>query len=347
MALSSSGIITSIQASQPATPGAPADWRTQLGQIVVEISTDAGFCGIGVGGGGSAGIHIIQTVLADMLVGREATDVEQLHAEMLAHTAFYGRKGVVIMAISGVDLALWDLRGKRLEQPIAELLSPGEWNRPLPTYATVFDEHDAQVAIEAGHEAIKLHVERFGSCPTGSEIGTVVGEARRRLGPDAMIMVDAFARWDLDTAQRVADAIAPHDIAWLEEPLPPDDLAGYERLARDCPIPIAGGEHEYTAAGFRELIDRRVHAVLQPDVNWCGGLTTLIDVYHQAAQAGLRVCPHRGCEPFALPAIAALDRTPLAESPRRWFRCLQGAPEIHGGWIQPSRTPGFGVDYRV
>ena len=161
-----------------------------------------------------------------------------------------------------------------------------------------------------------------------------------------MIMLDAFGRWDLDTTRRVADAIAPHNVTWLEEPLPPDDFAGYGQLSRDCAVPIAGGEHEYTAAGFKELIDRRLHAVLQPDVNWCGGLTTLVEVYRQASLAGLRVCPHRGCEPFALPAIAALDPAPLAESPRGWFRCLQGSPQIHDGMIQPSTAAGFGVVFR-
>ena len=86
--------ITEIRATQPPTPGSPKDWRTQLGQIVVEVVTDEGLSGIGVGGGGASGIHIIQTVLSDLLVGCDATNVEQLHAEMCRHTAFYGRKGV-------------------------------------------------------------------------------------------------------------------------------------------------------------------------------------------------------------------------------------------------------------
>jgi len=135
-------------------------------------------------------------------------------------------------------------------------------------------------------------------------------------------------------------------VSWLEEPVQPDDLAGYAELAEKSPVPIAGGEHEYLAEGFRELIDRGLHAVLQPDINWCGGLTTLIDIYRMANQAGVRVCPHRGCEPFALPAIASLDPEPLAESGRKWFDCLEGAPKIADGQITLSAASGFGVSTR-
>lgn len=336
--------ITDIRAFQPPTPGSPNDWRTQLGQIVVEVETDSELKGIGVGGGGAAGIHVVETVLRDLLVGRPIDDVPALHRAMCSHTAFYGRKGLVVMAISGVDLALWDLAGKQREISVAQLLKPDvDVSLTLPTYSTVFDDNDAEAAINAGHRAIKLHVERFGDRPQGKEIAELVKRTRERLGPEAMIMIDAFARWDVATALRVADAIAPHDVSWLEEPVQPDDLAGYAELAAKSPVPIAGGEHEYLSDGFRELIDRGLHAVLQPDINWCGGLTTLIDIYKMADEAGVRVCPHRGCEPFALPAIAALDPDPLAESGRKWFRCLDGTPTMIDGRIQLSPSVGFGV----
>lgn len=337
-------VITRIRALQPPTPGSPGDWRTQLGQIVVEVQTSTGLCGYGVGGGGAASIHVIETVLRDLLIGRDAEDVELLHRQMCRHTAFYGRQGLVVMAISGVDLALWDLRGKSREQSVAELLvGEFEIGRPLPTYMTVFDDAAAQAAMGVGHRAIKLHVERFGDQPDATAIAQLVAQTRRRLGDDAEIMLDAFARWDVETALRVAESIAPYNVTWLEEPLPPDDLAGYARLMQESPVPIAGGEHEYLAEGFRRLIDEQLHAVLQPDVNWCGGLTTLIEIYKMGRQAGLRVCPHRGCEPYALPAIAALDPQPLAESPRLWFTCLAGAPVAKQGIIHASTAAGFGV----
>ena len=113
--------ITGLKAWQPPTPGSPPDWRTQLGQIVVEVETESGLTGIGVGGGGTASIHVIHTVLRDLLIGRDASAVEELRPAMNKHTEFYGRKGLVVMATSGVDLALWDLRGKASGLPVAQI----------------------------------------------------------------------------------------------------------------------------------------------------------------------------------------------------------------------------------
>lgn len=337
--------ITRLDALQPATPGSPADWRTQLGQIIVRLQTDDGQTGWGVGGGGLAGVHVVETVLRDRLIGADATDVEGLHAAMMQHTSFYGRKGLVIMAISGVDLALWDVRGKRLHRHVAQVLDPDvELGRRLPSYCTVFDDVEAETAFSAGHVAIKLHVERFGDQPDVAAIQSLVSRTRQRLGPNAQIMVDAFARWNLPTSLRIAEAIAPFDIEWLEEPMLPDQLDDYRKLAKQSPIKIAGGEHEYTAAGFRELIDREVHQILQPDINWCGGMTTLVEVYRLAKSAGLRVCPHRGSEPFAMAALASIDPAPLAESPRPWFRCISGMPDQGMTGVQLQAGIGFGID---
>jgi L-rhamnonate dehydratase len=170
-----------------------------------------------------------------------------------------------------------------------------------------------------------------------------IADARWAIGPERKLMIDAWMKWDVDFTLRVAERIAALRIEWIEEPLSPDDLAGYERLSRDCPIPIAGGEHEYTAAAFQELIDRRLHAILQPDVCWVGGLTELVKVYRMARPAGLRVVPHRGAEVWGLHAIAALDAQPLAESGRPWMPWVQGQPEITAGQITVPTEPGFGV----
>jgi L-rhamnonate dehydratase len=336
--------ITEIHATQPQFPDAPRDWRSSLGQIVVEVQTDTGLTGLGVGGGGAASIHIVHTVLRDLLLGRDAREVEELHREMETHTMLYGRKGIVIMAISGVDLALWDLRGKATGKSVARCLAPDlDAGRRLSTYATVVDAAGAEVAATRGHRGIKLHAERLGERPEPSVVASLLRAVRGVIGDDRFLMLDGFARWDVETTLRIADAVGEFEVAWLEEPLRPDDFAGYEELARRCPLPIAGGEHEYTALGFRELVERGLHQILQPDINWCGGMTTVVEVYRMAKAKGLRVCPHRGAEAFALHAIAALDTDPLAESPRPWFRCLQGAPDIQAGTICVSDQPGFGV----
>jgi L-rhamnonate dehydratase len=236
------------------------------------------------------------------------------------------------------------LRGKQAGLPVARLLNPQvDLAARIPTYATVFGEQEIAAAIAGGHAGLKLHVESFGREPDIARLGQLVRGVRGQLGPDKSLMVDAYGKWSLDTTVRAAEALAPAGLAFLEEPLPPDDLDGYARLVKQVQIPIAGGEHEYLAAGFKELIDRKLHAVLQPDINWCGGLTTVVEIYRLAKAAGLKVLLHRGCEPFALHALAALDPEPLAESPRTWFKALSGAPEITDGTIRLSDAPGFGV----
>ncbi|MCH5372447.1 MAG: mandelate racemase/muconate lactonizing enzyme family protein, partial [Planctomycetes bacterium] len=233
--------ITELTAFQPATPGSPSDWRTQLGQIIVRVETDDGMVGVGVGGGGKASIHVIETVLRDLLIGRDARNVEKCYHDMCRSTVFYGRSGLVMMAISGVDLALWDIRGKVADRPVARLLNPKvDLKQPIPTYCTVFDDIATAAALQAGHRAIKLHVERFGDRPDPSLIADLVARVRDVLGPEGMLMIDAFARWDVESTLAVARAIERYNVAWLEEPITPDDLDGYARLAAESPVPIAG-----------------------------------------------------------------------------------------------------------
>jgi L-rhamnonate dehydratase len=176
-----------------------------------------------------------------------------------------------------------------------------------------------------------------------SAVVHAVEKARALVGPGCPLMVDAWMKWDVPTTLAIADRLVRRNLDWIEEPLSPDDLAGYEVLRDLCPVPIAGGEHEFTAVGFAPLIERRLHRVLQPDVCWCGGMTPLIEIYRRARAADLRVCPHRGAEVWALHALAALDPQPLAESGRPWMTWVGGQPPIQGGFIRLSDGPGFGV----
>ncbi len=335
--------IVDVRAVHPDVDGAPQDWRGFLGQILVGVDTDEGVTGYGVGGGGAAGVHVVRTVLREALVGEEALDVEGLWEGMFRETLPFGRKGLAIMALSGVDLALWDLRGKREGKPVAELLG-GRVGQPIPTYVGV--NSAGGVAERAvGYRGVKIHLS--GLDPEGSfdRIVGLVREVRDAIGPDVQLMIDAFMRWDVGFALRVAEQVANCDLTWLEEPLRSDDFEGYAHLSQECPIPIAGGEHEFTAVAFGELMQRGLHAVFQPDVCWCGGLTELVKIYGMAQQHHLRVCPHRGSEVWALHAIAALDPEPLAESGRPWMTWVEGQPQVENGMIQLGSEPGFGVRF--
>jgi L-rhamnonate dehydratase len=332
--------ITNLRACQPVDKDSPPDWRTSFGQILVAVDTDGGLTGYGVGGGGLAGVHVARTVLRDVLLGQDPERIGPLWQAMYDVTLPFGRKGIAIMALSGVDLALWDLCGKAARQPIAGVLG-GRTGEPIPTYVTVWDNLEG--AVDAGFSAFKLHVEHASEGQVAERVARKVDAARAVIGPDRQLMIDAWMRWDVETTLAIARLVEPYNLTWIEEPLPADDLDGYELLAHQCPVPIAGGEHEFTLAGFRPLIERRLHQILQPDVCWCGGLTELIQIYDYAQSAGLRVCPHRGAEIWGLHAIAALDRQPLAESGRPWMSWVGGQPAIIDGSIRLCDRPGFGV----
>lgn len=333
--------ITSVRATQPASPTSPDDWRTWLGQILVIIETDDGLTGYGVGGGGLAGIHVVETVLRHELVGRDATDVEALWDTMYARTLPYGQKGLAIMAISGVDLALWDLRAKRAEKPIAHILSD-EIQTTVPAYQTGRPVEQWLTNGTEGYKALKLFI---GKEP-GEDIDDVINRVltvRKALGPDVTIMADAFMTLDVEQTLRIAEGLESVGLGWIEEPLLPDDLEGYARLRDECPVPIAGGEHEYTAAAFEGLIRERLHTIVQPDVCWCGGLTELIKIYELARQYDVKVRPHRGSEVWALHAICGLDPDPLAESGRPWMTWVQGQPAVKDSEVTLGNGIGFGV----
>ncbi|MEO1995056.1 MAG: hypothetical protein ABGZ17_07255, partial [Planctomycetaceae bacterium] len=148
--------ITDIRAIQPIAHNSPDDWRTSLGQILVAVDTDVGLTGYGVGGGGLAGVHVVATVLRDLLLDRDPEPVEQIWDDMYAHTLAFGQKGLAIMAVSGVDLALWDLRGQAAQLPVVRLLG-GQTGVGIPTYTTLWDEPTAEQLGQ--HRAFKMHME--------------------------------------------------------------------------------------------------------------------------------------------------------------------------------------------
>ncbi len=307
-----------------------------MGQILIVVRTDAGINGYGVGGGGLAGRHVVNSVLRDLLLGRDAEQTSQLYDEMYQATVPFGRKGLAVMALSGVDLALWDIRGKAERKPVVSLLG-GQPGTPIPAYRTVWDTVPPELVGQ--FSAYKLHL---GQTPLENLLSRIES-ARKAIGPDCELMTDAWMKWDLPTTLAFAREAEPYQLGWIEEPLPIDDREGYETLRNECPIPIAGGEHEFTEYGFGDVIRNRLHSVLQPDVCWCGGMTALVRIYEQALKAGIRICPHRGAEIWGLHAIAALDPHPLAESGRPWMTWVLGQPSIRQGTVTLEDEPGFGI----
>ncbi|MEX2260394.1 MAG: enolase C-terminal domain-like protein [Bryobacteraceae bacterium] len=331
----------------------PKRWRwmgpfSQLaGAILVEIKTREGITGYGLGCGGKVGVTIIEGHLRDLLIGVNPLNVELLWDQMYNSTLFYGRRGVVIMAISGVDLALWDIRGKHAGQPVHRLLG-GPTKDKVPAYYT---GANLEGALKLGFRAFKLSIRN--GIRQGREgmqrIVEQVRNARRAIGPEHELMIDCSCQWDVPYTLEMAERLREFRLHFIEEPLWPDDIEGYALLCREVKgTTIASGEHEYTRFGFKELIRNRAVGILQPDTTWCGGLTELRRIGALAAAHSLPMIPHRGGSPYGMSVILTLPNCPMAES----FGTLEAPSDLlramtspfENGHYYPNEKPGFGVE---
>lgn len=316
------------------------------GSILVEIKTTGGLTGYGLGGGGSAAVHVIETHLKDLLLKADPANIELLWDQMYNSSLFYGRKGLAIQAISGIDLALWDLAGKTANQPVYKLLG-GKTKDRVPVYLT---SKKVELGLDKGIRAYKLPID---SSPHEGKEGmrkavAEIEAARKAIGPDADLMIDVLCRWNVPYTLEMADRLAPSKLMFIEEPLNPDDMAGYNQLCEKVQTTkIAHGEHEYTRYGFENLIARKAAHILQPDITWSGGLTELRRIAALAQAAQLPMIPHRGGSLFGLHFILATPNCNLAESfgiGEPGNEMMQAmSPRFADGHIYPSDKPGFGL----
>jgi L-alanine-DL-glutamate epimerase-like enolase superfamily enzyme len=276
---------------KPMTP--PSTWRAgSRKQIVVRVRTDAGLTGVGEAfayGAPRAVCSVIEESLAPLLTGEDPGRIEALVDLMHRGTMIYGRRGLAMFAISGVEIALWDLLGKRRGAPVYELL--GGATRPtLPAYASLLRyDSPAEVAaacrhyVAQGFRMLKLHQVDVAS----------VAAAREAVGPDVELMLDTNCPWTPAEAVAVARRLAPYRLFWLEEPVwPPEDYEGLAAVRRASPTPIACGENESTLYGFREIVARGAADVLQPSVTKVGGIGEMRKIATLAQAANLAVAPH-------------------------------------------------------
>jgi len=325
----------------------------QLGGFTVEIGTDKGLKGYG--SGGTAGGLIVEKHLTKLLLNEDPFNIERIWDILWRSTMYYGRKGVVINAISGVDIALWDLIGKALDMPVYKLLG-GETKPRLPAYCT---GNDIEQHVEFGYKKLKLAI------PHGPADGRegmkknveLVKRTRELLGPDGEIMLDCWMAWTERYTIEIAEMMAPYRVYWMEECLQPHDYAGFGRLhAAIKSTRIVTGEHEYTRYGFRQLLEQGVNSIWQPDIHWCGGMTELRRIGALAAAYDIPVIPHGGGNQDSVHFIMAAVNSPWAEL---FMPAPGGPPEVYkryeednqisrgpeGIYMRPSDRPGFGWDF--
>jgi L-alanine-DL-glutamate epimerase-like enolase superfamily enzyme len=343
---------------------------------LVEIDTDAGLTGLGEAkvGVGNLGHYagVVETIRSELgppLVGRDPRDItaiwEALYNGSRAHHAaregrtfpVLGRRGITISAISGIDLALWDLLGKSLGQPLWRLLG-GRVRDRVPAYASGGWAPVGGIGkqlreyVDRGHRAVKMRVGLQDKSVDDS--AARVREVRATLGPDVAIMADAHGTWSVREAQRFARKVEDCDLAWLEEPVSPDNVAGQAEVRASTDIPIAAGESEQTRFAFRDLIDARAVDVCQPDLAIAGGLTEAQRICALAATHGLTVAPHLwGSAVLFAAGLHLAVATPcvtILEFSRGANPLLHDLVEeefaLEDGHVRPSDRPGLGVTLR-
>ena len=328
----------------------------KLGDFWVEITTDRGVKGYGRGG--TAGGAIAEGHLAKLLVGEDPFDVEKLWDIMWRSTLYYGRAGAVVHAISGCDIALWDLIGNALASPVYKLLG-GATKERIPAYAT---GNEMEQNVKLGFKRMKLAI------PYGPADGIegmrknaeLAGRARQALGRDGDLMLDCWMAWTETYTVEMAAMLEPHRVYWMEECLQPHEYEAFGRLnAQIKSTRIATGEHEYTVYGFRQLLEHRSASIWQPDIHWCGGVTEARRIAALASAYDIPVIPHSGGEQDSLHFVMATRNSPWAEmvfppapgGPDEVYRRyledhnLTAGPE--GLYTRPGDKPGFGWDFEV
>ncbi|MDR5775747.1 MULTISPECIES: L-rhamnonate dehydratase [unclassified Caballeronia] len=323
-----------------------------LGSLVVEIEASDGTVGFAVTTGGEIGAFIVEKHLARFLEGQRVTDIEKMWDQMYFATLYYGRKGIVLNAISGVDLALWDLLAKVRQEPVFQLLG-GPVRDELQFYAT---GARPDLAKEMGFIGGKMPLQHG---PAEGEEGLAkniakLADMRSKVGDDFWLMFDCWMSLDLNYAKRLANAAREHGLKWIEEALPPDDYWGYAELRRAVPggMMVTTGEHEATRWGFRMLFEMGCADLVQPDVGWCGGITELIKISALADAHNVLVVPH-GSSVYSYHFVVTRHNSPFAEFLMMAEKADQVVPMFTpllldepvpvNGRMKVPETPGFGV----
>jgi len=323
-----------------------------LGTLVVEIEADDGTVGFSVTTAGEIGAFIVEKHLARFLEGAKVTEIEKIWDQMYKSTIYYGRRGVVLNAISGVDLALYDLLGKLRQEPVYALLG-GAVRDELQFYATGPRPDKAQQLGFIGGKMPLHHGPAEGEEGMRKNLA-MIAEMREKVGADFWLMLDCWMSLDVEYATRLAHGAAEFGLKWIEEALLPDDYWGYAQLKRQVPptMLVTSGEHEATRWGFRQLLETGVD-IIQPDVGWCGGLTELIKISALADAHGTLVIPH-GSSVYSYHFVVTRTNSPFAEFLMMHETAEEVVPmfsplllnepvPVNGHLVVPE-TPGFGVE---
>jgi L-rhamnonate dehydratase len=325
-----------------------------VGALVVEIETEDGTVGVVTGSGGVPAAWLIRHHFSRFIVGEDARNINRIWDELYRSSLPYGRKGLTIMALSAVDLALWDLVGKVRKEPVYNLI--GGLSRDEITFYCTTPEPLAIKQLGFWGAKVPLPYGHFDGEDGLKKNLDFLARHRTAVGPEFPLMVDCYMSLTVNYAIRLAEAAKPLNVYWWEEALSPDDDDGYREIKRAHPtLKWTTGEHEYTRYGFRQLISERTIDILQPDVMWVGGLTETLRIAAHAAAYDIPVVPH-GSGPYSYHFIASqtgpsfceyVAASPDGKTIQPVFGDLfVGEPVPVNGRMKIPDTPGFGMEIR-
>lgn len=343
------------------------NWYHSRTAAIVEIVCDDGVIGFGeCFGPAVVNAHIVEKLYAPLLIGKDPLDREIIWLDIYNRFRDHGQKGVLIEALSGLDVALWDIAGKHFGESIHKLLGRS-FREQLKAYATCLYRTHLNQSVESLIDEVQQHIDA-GYCAAKLKIGfglkndiDVVRRIREAIGEEIDLMVDANHAYDVSTARKLSEEIKDLNILWFEEPIVPENIEGY-RFLRECTsIPLAAGEAEYTRYGCRDLIKSGAIDIIQPDLCTTGGLSEAIKIADMADAFHLRVNPHvwgtgiaisaglhlgamiPPCPPALVPEnepLLEMDRSP---NPLRTDLVFPRF-ELDGGHVSVPDRPGLGVE---
>ncbi|GAA4338422.1 mandelate racemase/muconate lactonizing enzyme family protein [Pigmentiphaga soli] len=318
--------------------------------LLVRVQTEDGLVGWGEAFGYTiwpAARAAIESLVAPLAIGKDEADIPSVMGPMERQFHLLGRTGALTYALSGLDIALWDLAGKRAGKPLSALLG-GARHRRLPTYASLIRYGDSALVAEnalrakqRGHRLVKLHE---------TEVAHVRA-AREALGPDVPLTMDTNCPWTVEQAIAVARELQPYGLAWFEEPVwPPEDFAGLAAVRKAAGIPIAAGENAMSAKHFEQLFDAQAVDIAQPSITKIGGVSEFMKIVELARRHGAQLVPH--CPYFGPGLLATLHIAATFEHETLIEHSLAdlGASPLgkavipENGFLDIPDGPGLGVD---
>lgn len=322
--------------------------------FAIEIVTDEGVTGFAANyGGGEAACVVIAKHFSRFLLGEDPFNIEKLWDQMYRSTLPYGLGGVTAMAISGVDLALWDLMGKALNQPVYRLLG-GQTKESIPCYVTTHPDL-VESWKSSGFLGVKI------AAPWGIadrrdgilKMQSCLEQCRLALGNEMELMIDCYLSWDIEFASRLAARVRDIDVKWFEDPLENGsaEALNAELRSRISPIQVAIGNLEFDYKAFAAILAKRACDVIQPELQWCGGLTAVRRIAAMAKPYGVPVIPH-GAGAYNYHFVMSNLNSPFAEylsvadgnAVRPIFDAVLGEPLPVRGHVTLSDASGFGLE---